>query len=233
MDEDLVRIHVDPQVHSEGSYDGKESVDLILEHAKNIGLDAVIVTDHDSIEESIKAAEMAESYGLIGISGIEVSTKSGHLLGLGVREKPEKKQSLHDTIKEIRDLGGVAAIPHPFQKTRHGISKRKIKEPDAIETYNSWLFTGFRNRRAQKFAKKRDIPEIAASDAHSISTIGRAYTEIVFKGKNRGGIGKKDIIEAIKNGQTNIYGCRVPIIKSGLHYMKGITRKIPKKISSH
>jgi len=100
MDDAAVKVKVDMHVHSEASYDGKEPVDLILEHAEDIGLDAVVITDHDEIETSLEAAELADDYGLIGIPGVEVSTKAGHLLAIGVEEKPEKKKPIRETIKE-------------------------------------------------------------------------------------------------------------------------------------
>ena len=68
-------LRIDPPVHSEGSYDGHEPVELLLEHASDIGLDGVIVTDHDEIDESLRAAEMASEYGLVGIPGVEVNRR--------------------------------------------------------------------------------------------------------------------------------------------------------------
>lgn len=226
MSENGTRISIDPHVHSEASFDGKEPIDLILEHAADIGLDAVAITDHDEIDASIKAAEIADDYGLIGVPGVEVSTSVGHLLALGVDERPEENKPLKQTIKRIREMGGAAVIPHPFQRTRHGIKKRKITRPDAIETYNAWIFTGYRNRRAKKYARNRDLPGVASSDAHSVGTVGRAYTEILFKGKeSKEEIETQDIVEAIKDGKTEVRGHRSPIHRSAHHYMKAMVRK--------
>ncbi len=225
--EEGLSLKIDPHVHSQASFDGKEPVELILEHASDIGLDGVVITDHDEIDASLKAAELAEDYGLIGVPGVEVSTKAGHLLAIGVEQRPEERKPLRETIAEVREEGGAAVIPHPFQRTRHGVKKRKIRKPDAIEIYNSWLFTGYRNRRAKTFAEKRDIPGVAASDAHSVGTVGRAYTEIVFEEKrSKEEIGCEDIVEAIKADKGNVYGCRVPIYKSAGHYVKGSARRI-------
>lgn len=226
MSENGTRISIDPHVHSEASFDGKEPIDLILEHAADIGLDAVAITDHDEIDASIKAAEIADDYGLIGVPGVEVSTSVGHLLALGVDERPEENKPMKHTIKRIREMGGAAVIPHPFQRTRHGIKKRKITRPDAIETYNAWIFTGYRNRRAKKYARNRDLPGVASSDAHSVGTVGRAYTEILFKGKeSKEEIETQDIVEAIKDGKTEVRGHRSPIHRSAHHYMKAMVRK--------
>ncbi|MDY6779343.1 MAG: phosphoesterase, partial [Halobacteria archaeon] len=75
-----------------------------------------MTSDHDEIDASLRAAELAPEYGLVGIPGVEVSTADGHLLGVGVEEIPETGEPVEDTIEEVRSLGGIAVVPHPFQK---------------------------------------------------------------------------------------------------------------------
>lgn len=124
QEDDTVTLNIDPHVHSEASYDAHDPIELILEHAADIGLDGVVITDHNVIEESLRAADMAEEYGLIGIPGMEVSTKSGHLLAVGVEERPPVGAPFMETVSAVRKLGGVAIVAHPFQFTRHGVRKK-------------------------------------------------------------------------------------------------------------
>src|SRR6056297_2484556 len=202
-----VTITIDPHVHSEGSYDGHEPVEFLLEQASDIGLDGIVVTDHDTIAESLRAAELAPQYGLVGIPGVEVSTAAGHLLAIGVEERPEPHQPLDETVEWIRDAGGTAVVPHPFQRTRHGIRKGRITDCDAIEVYNAWIFTGYRNRRARKFAARCGYPGVAASDAHSAKYLGRAYTELTIEGvASKADLDSERIVEAIGNGDAEVHG---------------------------
>jgi predicted metal-dependent phosphoesterase TrpH len=225
MSEGEATIRVDPHVHSRASYDGHDSVDRILAHAKEIGLDAVAITDHDTIEASLRAAALAPSYGLIGIPGVEISTCDGHLLGLGIETMPEPGRSFESTVQAIRARDGVAIVPHPFQRIRHGVKKRNLTECDAIEVYNAWLLTGYRNRRARTFATRRGYPGVAGSDAHSILTLGRAYTEIEFDENRKRDIDSTTIVAAIRNGTLDVHGRRAPIHRSAGHYLKGAGRK--------
>ena len=222
-------LHIDPHVHSEDSYDGHEPVELVLEHASDIGLDGVVITDHDSIDESLRAAELAPEYGLVGIPGVEVSTSAGHLLAIGVAERPKKGRPLEETIETVRDLGGVAVIPHPFQRSRHGVRKRWIDDCDGIEVYNSMVFTGYRNRRANSFAERLGYSKLGASDAHHIRNVGRAYTELtlpdVDPGTAPGEIAVDDVIDALRFGETRVRGKRTPIHRSARQYAKGAVRK--------
>jgi len=229
MSEDRPVLAIDPHVHSEGSYDANEPVELILEHASDIGLDGVVVTDHDEIEESLRAAELAPEYGLVGIPGVEVSTAAGHVLALGVTERPERGQSFEATVEGIRDQGGVAVVPHPFQRSRHGVRRRNLGACDGIEVYNSMVFTGYRNRRARQFAQRHGYPRFGASDAHSIRNVGRAYTEVALPGVDPGTpaseIPTETVLAALRAGETDIRGKRTPVHRSARQYAKGAARK--------
>ena len=228
------KIKIDPHVHSEGSYDSDASVKMIVEHVNEIDLDAAVITDHNSIEKSLEAVELAKEYNnAIFVPGVEVSTQAGHLLAIGVEQCPEKAQPFMDTVKEIRELGGIAAVPHPFQRSRHGVPKKRIQGCDAIEIFNSsWVFTGLQNRRAEKFAKRRGYAGIAGSDAHSIGVIGRAYTEIEVETRFwHRNISSNDITSAMRGGYTSIEGKHSGVKQTVSNYLKYSSMKTMSKSS--
>ncbi|WP_435095965.1 CehA/McbA family metallohydrolase [Halarchaeum sp. P4] len=234
-------LRLDPHVHSDASYDGHEPVELILEHAADIGLDGVVITDHDEISASLRAARLAPDYGLVGVPGVEVSTQHGHLLAIGVTECPDPGMGYRETARTIRELGGVAVAAHPFQRSRHGVKRRHLvpDEPeadhpvDAVEVYNSMLFTGYRNRRARRFARSRGLPAIGSSDAHYLMNVGRAYTEIEVPGPDApANIDAEDVVDAIRTGATAVDGKRTPIRRSVSQYAKGAVRKSVFEVTS-
>jgi predicted metal-dependent phosphoesterase TrpH len=205
------KIKIDPHIHSEGSYDSDSTVENIVEHVNDIDLDAAVITDHDSIEKSLEAVEIAKDYDdAIFVPGVEVSTADGHLLAIGVKECPEPGQPFMDTVEEVRRMGGLAVVPHPFQRSRHGVGKKKILDCDAIEIFNSsWVLTGLQNRRAEKFARRNGYAGIAGSDAHSTGMIGRAYTELEVETRFwRREPHPSDITAAMKGGYSSIQGKR-------------------------
>ena len=243
-----VTVSIDLHVHSDDSYDGHEPIELILEHAADIGLDAVVITDHDVIGESKRAAEIADEYGLIGIPGVEVSTAHGHLLAAGIDRMPPRRRPYAETIEWIHDHGGVAIVPHPFQRSRHGVRERNIPVPDAtreeagagdsvgsanaidevdaVEVFNAWLFTGYRNRRARRFAAKYDYPGVAASDAHDLEYVGRAFTELEIEGTDAiSEVTAADVLDAIREGTTSVNGRRAPVPMAAKHYVVAAARK--------
>jgi len=166
-------LRIDPHVHSVGSYDCVTPVERILERARTVGLDGVVVTNHDAIERSLRAAERAPNYGLLGIPGVEISTAEGHLLGIGVEESPPPGRPPVETVEEIRTPGGVAVVPHPFQRSKHGAKKCVIEICDGIEVHNAQAMTGFWNRRARAFALARDYPRVGRRERRAVDTNAR------------------------------------------------------------
>ena len=99
-----VHVHT---THSDGALDVAD----VAAAARNAGLDFVVVTDHNTF-----GAKPAEGYAgdLLLIVGTEISTDSGHILGLGLDEPGYRfPHRPDDVLRDIADLGGVAFVAHP------------------------------------------------------------------------------------------------------------------------
>jgi hypothetical protein len=218
-------LSVELHTHSALSYDGRDPVDLILSQAAAVGLDAVAVTDHDEIEASLEAVDLAPEYGLVGIPGMEVTTAAGHVLAFGIEDLVPAGLSFDDTLDRIHAQDGIAVIPHPFQKSRHGVAHRitrdQLASADAIEVYNSRLLTGRANRRAERFAERRNLPMTAGSDAHISEMVGQAVTHV-----DADEASVDAILSAIADGRTSIEGQRTPWTISFRQAAGGARRRI-------
>ncbi|SEH10903.1 hypothetical protein SAMN04487967_0105 [Natronorubrum sediminis] len=218
-------LSVELHAHSSLSYDGRDSVELILEQAEAVGLDAIAVTDHDEIDASLDAAERAPEYGLVGIPAMEISSKAGHILGFGLEEAVPPGLSYETTLEAIWEQDGLAVIPHPFQESRHGVIARvtrdQLAKGDAIEVYNSRLLTGRANRQAERFANTRDMPMTAGSDAHISEMVGQAITRVDADERSADAI-----LEAIREGKTTVEGKRTPWHISFRQAAGGVTRRV-------
>lgn len=215
-------VTVDPHVHTDASYDSDASVDAVLAHAVDAGLDAVAVTDHDTMAGAWRAVERACSYDVVVVPGVEVSTADGHLLALGVAERPEPGQPLADTVTAVHDEGGAAVVPHPFQRSRHGVRRSSLVDCDGLEAYNAMAMTGLQNRRALAFARRRGYPTLGGSDAHTPAMVGRAATRVELATRSEPPSADA-IVSAIRAGRTDHVGRRAPVrhyIDKHLHNLR-------------
>ncbi|GAA0308181.1 PHP domain-containing protein [Halarchaeum salinum] len=222
-------LSVELHTHSSHSYDGRDPVEMLLEQAAAVGLDAIAVTDHDEYEASARAAELAPDYGLIGIPGMEVTSAAGHVLALGIREPVPIGRPFTETLEQIHDAGGIAVIPHPFQGSRSGVaphvSEAELASADAIEVYNSRLLTGRANRQAESFARERGLPMTAGSDAHIAEMVGQAVTRVDARTADL-----DSILDAIRDGRTSVEGRRTPWHVSFQQAAGGAKRRVKNRL---
>lgn len=199
-------LHLDLHVHSQASHDARGSVDDLLAHARTAGLDGFAVTDHDTMETARAAASRADD--LLVLPGVEVSTAAGHLLAIGVAERPPTGAPFDETVARVRAAGGVAIVPHPGQRSRHGVRPARIDDADAVETYNAWRVTGLRNRRAGRFARRHDYPAVGGSDAHAPDSVGRAHTAVYVPS---GAATPAGVLDALRTGHAEPRGDAIPL----------------------
>jgi predicted metal-dependent phosphoesterase TrpH len=196
----------DLHVHTNFSKDGESSVEDILRAAEVAGLDAIAITDHDSVDGAKKA--LACETSVLVIPGIEVTTKQGHLIILGVTEVIPAGLDVVDTVEIARKMGALLILPHPYHVWRHGVARRKkigMTVVDAIETFNSRYIVGSANRKAARIAKRMGKPCVAGSDAHHARFVGFGRT---FVDADRT---VPSILAAIRTGKVTCGGKQTPL----------------------
>ncbi|MCW2926662.1 MAG: glycosyltransferase [Thermoleophilia bacterium] len=169
---------IDLHMHTSHSWDCATDPEALLYVAKQVGLTAVAVTDHNEISGALACAELAEEYGIQVIVGEEVKTSQGEVIGLFLTERIEPGLSWHETIERIRAQDGLVYVPHPFDRL-HTIPdvhllRDTLDEIDAFETYNARLPFDQYNRDAERFARKYNLVEGAGSDSHVVQGLGTA-----------------------------------------------------------
>jgi predicted metal-dependent phosphoesterase TrpH len=213
-------LRFDLHVHTSYSKDGQNTVEDILRAAKAKGLDGVAITDHDTTAGARHALEVCDQVapGLLVIPGEEVTTRSGHLIVLGITQDIPRDMSVEETIKAGHELGGTVVVPHPYYRLRHGIS---IPEgADAVEVYNSRFIFGFHNHLASRRSKARNLPGVAGSDAHAAEFVGMAITLVNASERNA-----PDVLKAIREGKTEAISKRTPLHVYAAQIVKGWAKR--------
>ncbi|MBX8631567.1 MAG: PHP domain-containing protein [Thermoplasmata archaeon] len=191
---------IDAHTHSLYSPDSMTDVGTLLKAAILAGMDAIAVTDHNTVRGSIAALSMVKT-GIVVITGCELSTADGHLLCLGIREDIPRGIAMAEAVEKVQELGGVAVPSHPFRMgTGAGQTVLKGLRVNAIETVNGRNHSS-RNRRAELFARAAGMGETGGSDSHFPHEAGRAYT--VVEGE---GLSQSDILQSIGSGKSRAEG---------------------------
>src|SRR5579859_5002717 len=108
--------------------DGWASPARVVEEATRQGLHLIAITDHDHVEGAKRVEELIakQNSPLQMITGVEVSTRQGHLLGLFVKKAPKAMRSVEESIEAIKEQGGLVIVPHPFGRLVPSLSRAKI-----------------------------------------------------------------------------------------------------------
>ena len=168
---------VDMHMHTDWSHDCSIPAADLVDHAEQIGLGGIAVTDHNVFGGALEAAEFAADRDLIVIPGEEVKTDSqGEVIGLFLEEEIPRGMTFADTVAAIRDQGGLVYLPHPFDRL-HAIPDpstlhRHLGEIDVFEVFNARLLRDSFNDEALRFARKYRLLQGAGSDAHVLQGVG-------------------------------------------------------------
>lgn len=175
-------LYADFHTHTAYSSDCVTTPADLLQRAREVGLDVVAVTDHNTVAGGLEAASLADRYGVRVIVGEEVKTSEGEVIGLFLRETIPPGLSFAETIACIRQQGGIVYVPHPFDRLHsvpsYALLRAHVRDLDVIEVFNSRLAFPSFNERAERFARRYRLPAAAGSDAHVLPGLGTALTGI-------------------------------------------------------
>ncbi len=192
---DSVVAKFDLHVHTVFSRDAVNRPEVVIRVAKKKGLRGFAVTDHNTVDGLNSFSGEKE---LIVVPGVEISTGSGHLLGLGIYECPVKGVQLEEAIDFIHQRGGLAVAAHPFSGFKMGMGKALLEgaKVDAVEVFNAsnWFPRSNAKARALRVGGKT-----GGSDAHFPWEVGNGYTYCTKL--NPGSW--EELLRAIKGGETD------------------------------
>jgi predicted metal-dependent phosphoesterase TrpH len=177
-------IEVDLHMHTDHSTDCATPVEVLLQTARDRGLGAIAITDHNEVSGALEARRIAAEMGDIKvIVAEEVKTaEQGEVIGLFLEEKIPKGLTMAETIAEIRRQGGLVYVPHPFDRF-HSVPDYEhlmeiVEEVDILEVFNPRVAVTAFNEEAERFARKYRIVPGAGSDSHVAQGLGSVRVRI-------------------------------------------------------
>lgn len=179
--------------HTQAS-DGDDTLQEVMEAYQALGYHFVVITDHDQITKAPTVP------GILFIPGVEKSSSSGHILGIGVKSQTDEMRP-DKIIDHIQKEGGVAIYAHPNRwPLFSGWTLRELLSvPGAcgIEVINAkrWR-TNSENKWDALLTRGYRIWGMAGDDCHSIAREANRAWVVVAAPDLR----EDSIIAALRNG---------------------------------
>jgi predicted metal-dependent phosphoesterase TrpH len=202
---------IDMHVHTNraGPHSNLDPLTLIRE-GKRIGLDGVLITEHDQTWPREYAQELAAAHDFVILRGMEVSTDLGHIVVIGLNQYIGGIHRAKNLQQIARAEGAFTIGVHPYRRlVDPGYRDRmgRLIQPltldqgtelpllyyvDEIETMNGGT-SERENDFAWQIAQRLGFRGTGGSDAHSIHGIGCCAT--VFEDTI---LTEQDLIEALR-----------------------------------
>ncbi len=148
----------------------------VAERAREVHLDGICITDHDTAESRSVFKSISADQGICIIVGMEYTTSKGDFLVFGPVEYLPSGMGAEQLIEWSQKEGGVAIPAHPFRSARPA-DPEILKRSDIIEAVNG------RNQPHENSSCRRWLEEqgngrkkVGGSDAHTPDEVGRVVT---------------------------------------------------------
>ncbi|MCP4116542.1 MAG: PHP domain-containing protein [Desulfobacteraceae bacterium] len=179
---------VDLHIHTfPASACASDSAEAMVETAKERGLDALCLTDHNHVWSRRDVDRMMDRFNLRIFRGNEIMTDQGDMLVFGFHQPIDRVIKLSDLAGLVERANGFIIAAHPFRgfltfgtgqiglTPQKAMEREMFKHVHGLETLNGKV-TQNENRLAAQVAEGLGLPSTGGSDAHDVSSVGTYAT---------------------------------------------------------
>ncbi len=153
----------------------------LVRRAKAVGLDGIVITEHDRLWPEHELEELRRLQpDLMILGGVEISGRGGDMLCYGVTDLSSLRRGVpwRELVAEVRQQGGVAVAAHPY---RWGQDFDAMLEEagvtlDGVEVMSNNMDAGLRTAAAKFAARHPEYATLGNSDAHELDVVGHCRT---------------------------------------------------------
>ncbi len=173
-----------------------------MEAARAAGLDGVCITEHDALWPAADLHRLAVELDFLLLTGVEVSTDTGHVLAYGLSAHGPELAPLRALRRRADEEGALLYLSHPARPGRPRDQEALLESLDSLEVYNG-SEGALANEAAQRMAAAFRLPGIGGSDAHAAAVVGTCATE--FSGTVRS---IEDLVRELRAGRYRAVSLR-------------------------
>ncbi|MCX8146900.1 MAG: PHP domain-containing protein [Candidatus Woesearchaeota archaeon] len=203
-------LHTHAGAHEKGKgldYSPKQLINYMSKH----GYEVISITNHNMLTYSKKLRNYAKSKGVLLVPGVERTIEGKDVLLLNINKELINKINTFADLEKYKEEGILVIAPHPFYpdpKSLHSKLIKNINLFDAIEFSHFYIRWWTFNKKAEKTAKKYNLPLIGTSDCHMFGQVGSTYT-LIDSEKNT-----ESLFEAIRKKKSKIVTKPLPLLKA-------------------
>jgi hypothetical protein len=173
-------VKADLHAHTHFSRDAITSVGTFVRCYERAGIDCVAVSDHNNVDGAL-AVRASAAFRVIVSE--EIKTSEGEIIGLFLQETVRKGLTPEETVRAIKEQGGLVLIPHPYDRVRRSplreeAALRIMNDVDVIEVFNARTVFPADNEKSRRLAEQHGKLMSAATDTHTPFEMGLAYVEM-------------------------------------------------------
>ena len=201
----------------EPPYDCNISIRDQLERSYALGLDAIFVTNHNTLDGYAQLLKYKNDHSKFQNIEVfpaeEITINTGaHVLAYGIHDEIQSGITLDELIDEVKKQGGISSAPHPFSLL--DALRNDAKKCDMVEVFNSNNVDVLSNAKATEFALENNMVQVSGSDSHVLSTLGRCVNQIDSE-KNL-----DDILQSMRKGKIKIHQTGYALQNETLDHLK-------------
>lgn len=205
-------------VHSNWSYDGYWRLSDIARFYGALGIDAVLMTEHDTGFDPARFTEYQANCAAAStrrctlIPGIEYSCPKNdiHVLTSGLRHFLSEHRPILETLQAVQEAGGVAILAHPVRRDAWSkFDPGWIPYLSGIELWNRKSDGITWSRRAWDLIQETGLPATVGQDFHRMRHFYPLTLRIARTAQNAS---LEDmLITALRNGEgtPNVFGRKI------------------------
>jgi hypothetical protein len=198
-------------VHSDGEF----SVPVLIEQARQRGLDFLAITDHNTVT-GLSEVDPAVLGDLVIVPGMELTTFRGHALALGTTcwidwRTGYNGWTMQDAAHQVHEQGGLFILAHPKDigspvctGCRWEYDDFNLELADGIEIWNGW-WPGFNQSSAKTLDLWQELqsqavfmPATSGSDYHHENDWGPGRPAAYVRVEQRSAAG---VLEGVRKGR--------------------------------
>ena len=180
--------------------DGALTVPELAALAVAAGLDALAVTDHNTVSHHAELTAVGRRYGVALLPGQEITTEDGHANAFGDIGWVDFREPAARWVDTVAERGGLLSVNHPLAADCAWRHPLPVRPPLAEVWHSSWLARTWGGPLAWWQAWGTGVTPVGGSDWHNADGHERLGTPTTWVAVDAAATTPDELVPAVLDG---------------------------------